>query len=116
MGGVGGGYRVKKRPGGAPEGFDVGRAVRGEGRGGDGGRGGGLVRGSGGGFGLAAGHGEPGGYVGAGSTSRIYVLALGHDIYSTLQSLSCAMLRAHCGNVSRTVCHLDPVQHPLAAS
>jgi hypothetical protein len=63
--GIAGSYRVQQRPRGAPEGFNVGRAVGGErlGR-----SGGGLCS-----FGFLACHGEPGGYIGASATPIIDV-------------------------------------------
>jgi hypothetical protein len=92
--GVCGGDGVEECPGGAPEGFDVGGAVGGEGGYGCGcGRCGGCF---GGRLGLAAGHGEPGCDVGAGAASGAGV---SYSAISSAHSLRTAAtyLAAHSG-------------------
>lgn len=67
LGGVRSGYGVEERPGGAPQGFDVGGTVGGQTRRCNGWNGGcGWVAGF---LGFGARHGEPRGHVGAGAAS-----------------------------------------------
>jgi hypothetical protein len=106
--GIAGSYRVQQRPRGAPEGFDVGRAVGGEG----------LGRCSGGlcGFGFLARHGEPGGYIGASATAIINVSRRVRLLYYMPGICTARLYRRIRMELALTVCHLDLVPHPSAAS
>jgi hypothetical protein len=106
--GIAGSYRVQQRPRGAPEGFDVGRAVGGErlGRCGSG-----LC-----GFGFLACHGEPRGYISASATPIINVSRRIRLLYYMPGKCTARLFRRIRMETALTVCHLDLVQRPSAAS